>query len=772
MFRQFLILLLCFISTAIFADSSFIIHHIQIRGLQRISKSAVMAAMPVHTGQLYTTTEGNHVIAALFHTGFFSDVQLMRQDNVLVVSVVERPTIDSITITGNKAIKAKQLKPVLKNLNIVVGDTYDPSELHAIVQGLQQQYALLGHADAIVTPSVTTLSRNRVAIKIVVQEGQPLIVHAIHVDGNHAFSEHVVLDQFKLTTPSIFTWFNHNDRYSKTRLDDDLQNLQNFYYNHGYLDFRVVNKDIVPSGNNHVNIHLTIFEGAVYRIVGYQVMGMKLPSNMIPRTQKILSQFKTGDIFSKSEVLKINQQLNDYLANHGYAFAVINAVPTLDHVAHTVSLAYTIECGQRVYVRKVHIMGNARTTGTVIRANMVQMEGSLYSLKDIKESKRRLNGLGYLDQIQETSTPVPNQNDQVDLTYHVHEVSAGRASVQAGYSDLEGFLYGASISEPNFLGTGKYVSVGFQRSAYTSTYSFSYNNPFFTTTGISRGFSVYYNHTTPANVNLQPYTMDDYGANMTFGIPISEYDQFLIGGGYDNISILNVNQLQISPPAFQFLTQHPAPYNQFKLTSGISHGTLNRAIFATKGNTQNLSLAVGLPMGHSTSLGYYQVGYTGQWYQPLFAGFILDPHVQLGYGNGLGNTTQLPFFDNYYAGGIQTLPGYENNTLGPKNPNNTTQALGGNLQTLGGLNFILPEFITHKVRTAVFVDAGNIFQTGQLTGVTTEAISLQNLRVTTGVMISWWSPLGAPLDFSVGFPLNKKPGDQLSWFGFSFGATI
>lgn len=772
MFRRILIPLLLLISTSIFADSSFVVRQIQIHGLQRISSSAVIAAMPLHAGQTYTSEEGNEIIAALFRTGFFSNVQLSRQASTLVVTVVESPTIDSITITGNKSIKAKQLKPVLKNLKIVVGDTFNPSELHAIVLGLQQQYAMLGHAGAIITPTVKTLSRNRVAINIAIQEGKATIVRSIHIDGNHAFSEHELVDQFKLTTPSIFTWFNHDDRFSTMRLDEDLQALEDFYFNRGYLEFRVVSHDVtqLPKGYG-VKIHVQVFEGPVYHLSGYKLDTVQLPSKLKPKVLQILTQLRTGAVFSKQEIVAINKQVGDYLGDNGYAFPLINPVPTLDHTTHTVFLTYNIQSGHRVYVRQIHILGNTITTGKVIRTQLRQMESAPYSLTNVKESKRNISNLSYLNHVEVTTKPVPNKPNQVDLDYHVHEVSAGRASVQAGYSDVDGFLYGASISEPNFMGSGKFVSIGFQRSAYTSSYSMSYNNPFFTTSGISRGFSVYYNHTTPANVNLEPYTMDDFGSSMTFGIPISEFDQLLLGGGYDHIAISNVTPGLVSPSVTQFLQSNPAPYNQLKLITGISHGTLNRAIFPTKGNEQTLSGTFGL-QAYQSSLGYYQLGYDSRWYVPLFAGFIFNPHITTDYGNGYGNTHVLPFFNNYYAGGIQSLPGYTANTLGPKNPFDLSQALGGNVETIGGVNFILPDFISHKVRTALFIDAGNIFQTNQTPGVTYESIAFQNLRVTTGLMVSWWSPLGAPLDFSLGFPLNSKPGDQLSLFGFSFGATI
>lgn len=752
--------------------ASFVVRHIQVQGLQRVSTSTVLHAIPLHIGQTYTAEEGNQIIAALFRTGFFSDVQLQRKADTLLVQVVERPTIDSIQITGNKSIKADQLKPILKKLNIVVGYTFDPSQLHTIVLGLQQQYALLGHAGAVVKPTIKMLSRNRVSINIAIQEGKASIVRSIEIKGNQHFSQHTLLSQFKLTTPSIFTWFNHNDRYSSMRLETDLQNLQNFYMNHGYLDFQILshNAVILPHAQG-VKIQVVVSEGSVYRIGGYSIDPQKLSASSVSKIHEFLSALKTGDVFSRQAILDINQKIGDYFADHGYAFPEINPVPQLDHATHQVFIHYQINSGRRVYVRHVNILGNKRTDGVVIRSQLRQMEGSLYSLKDVKESKRRIANLSYLNNIEVETKPVPNKNNQIDLNYHVHEVSAGRASVQGGYSDVDGFLYGANVSEPNFMGSGKFVSVGFQRSAYTSSYGLSYNNPFYTVNGVSQGYSVYYSHTTPANVNLESYTQDDYGASTMYGIPITENDQFTIGGGYDHIAIANVNYSLVSPSVSQFLISNPTPYNQGKLITGLSHATLDRAIFPTDGNEQSLSLTLGAPIAKS-SLGYYQTSYDLRWYMPLFYGFILNPHATVGYGGGYGSTHQLPFFNNFYAGGIQTLPGYTANTLGPKNPVNTSQALGGNVETLGGLNFILPDFISSKVRTAVLLDAGNIFQTDHVAGISYEHVSFDNLRVTTGIMVSWWSPLGAPLDFSLAMPLNKKPGDQLQLFGFSFGATI
>lgn len=767
----FLLIGLLTVSVSVFPATRFIIRKIEVQGLQRVSVHSVLSAMPIHVGQTYSSAQSQSLIESIYKTGLFSNVVLKRQDNTLVVQVVERPTIASVEITGNKAIKSSELKPILKQVGIEVGQTFDPAQLHNIVMALQHQYAVIGKASASVVPTVENLSRNRVALRIRIQEGKATIIRSIQIIGNHAFSQHTLLSQFKLSTPGLFSWFTDNDHYSQTRLDQDLQNLQNFYYNHGYLQFKIVSHEVtqLPNGQG-VAITVQVTEGPVYTLSGYRLEG-KIPDELAPHVKELLTQLKTGSVFSRAQIIDVNTAIGNYLADNGYALPQIQPMPQLNQSTHQVFLVYSINAGRHVYVHQIHVVGNSRTSGTVIRTVMPQMEGSVYSLHDVQESKRRLSNLGYLNNINVTTAPVPGQPNQVDLTYHVKEVNAGRASVQAGYSDVNGFLYGASISEPNFAGTGRYVSLGFQNSAYTSSYSLSYNNPFYTVTGISRGFSIFYNHTTPAEVNMDPYTMDTYGASVNYGFPVNEYDQFTLGGGYNHVAISNVDPTKASPSIVSFLAANPSPYNQYKLTAGYSHSTLDRAIFATAGNVQDIDLTLGLPLMKS-SLAYYQVTYDGRWYFPLGHGFVLSPHATLGYGNGWSDTHELPFFNNFFAGGIQTLPGFEANTLGPKNPRDLTQSLGGNVEALGGLNLILPDFISSTVRTALILDAGNVFQTNRDPGIAYESVALKNLRVTTGIMVSWWSPLGAPLDFSLAVPLNKKPGDQLALFGFSFGATL
>lgn len=751
-----------------FSATNFIVRHIEVQGIQRVTESTVLSYLPVHVGQQFKVQQSSSIIQALYKTGFFSDVQLSRRGNTLIVFLAERPTIGLVQVVGNKAISKKQLQPVLKKLGIVEGQFYDSSKLNAIVQGLQQEYDMLGHYAATVNPQVIPKVRNRVAILIRIKEGPIAKIRTIQIKGNQVFSRRQLLKNFTLTTTGLLSWYTHHNRYSKTQLEKNLQQLQFFYYDHGYLHFRVVSQQVkMTPDRKGVAITVYVYEGPVYRISGYRVAGQFAHDPVIAH---LVSSIKTGEVFSRKKVMDINNKIAKYFANQGYAFPYINPAPTMDDKNHQVFLTYQIKLGSRVYVRKVNIVGNARTKDSVIRSQVRQMEASLYSLKKVNESKRRIANLGYLNKVKVSTLPVPGHPDQVDLTYHVNEVNAGRASVRGGYSDVDGFLYGASISEPNFMGTGKYVSLGFQKSAYSGQYNFSYTNPFYTTNGVSRSFSVYYNHTTPGKVNLDPYTMDDYGGTLSYGIPVSEYDSLSVGFGYDHVAIGNVNNIFVSPSVTGFLAIHPSPFNQFKLLLGWGRQTLDRAIFPTMGSAQGVSLTVGAPVLKS-SLGFYQAAYTAKWYFPLGYGFVVHPHAVLGYGAGFGRSSVLPFFNNFYGGGISSLPGFEANTLGPKNPRDVTTALGGNVEIIGGINLIFPNPISQKVRTSLILGVGNIFQTYRTPGVTYEGVALKNLRVSTGLMVSWWSPLGV-IDFSFAVPLRKKAGDQLGFFGFSFGASL
>ena len=777
-FSLLLITLSLFVAQSVYA-AAFTVHRILVQGNQRLNSSAVLSYLPIHIGQRFDTAKSGTIIKSLYDSGYFADVRLLRQGNTLIVRVQEKPTMSKLTITGNKKIKDDRLKPVLKDLKLQVGDPYSPEKLNQLQQGLIEAYKNIGRYDVAVTNSVKPGPYNTVSVHVIVHEGVTTKVHSIHFSGNHAFSNHSLREQFTLTTPGIFTFFTHSDLYSPLQFSKDLVNLQNFYYNHGYLDFRILSKKVtVSQDREHVDIFIRVYEGPVYRISGYKIAG-KYANN--PDIRKIVSDVHPGQVFARDQLVDINKQIGNYLADRGYAFPKVNAVPQLDREKRTVFLTFNIEPGHRTYVRFIRVAGNDRTTGKALRYQMRQLEGSAYSLKNIKESKRRIANLPYFKDVKVRPTPVPDAPSQVDLDYHIKEVSAGRASIQGGYSDVDGFLYGANISDPNFMGSGKYVSIGFQNSDYANQYSFGYTNPFYTSYGMSRGFNVYYTHTTPADVNLDQYTMDTYGINVNYTMPLSEYNYLDFGFGYSHVAIGNVNPALISPGAFQFLLLHDSPYNNFTAAIGIVHSNLDRAIFPMSGSYQALTGTLAVPIFDS-SLAYFKADYSGRWYWRLGhqSNFVLHPHLAAGYGNGYDDVNAFPFFLNYYGGGIDTLPGYEPNTLGPQNPNDPGNAVGGNFEIFGGLNLIFPNGISDNVRTSLFVDFGNVFQTHKTAGnpgnptrpaTSYEDIEFDNLRWSAGLLVSWRSPFGV-ITVGYGIPFNVKTGDQVQQFGFTFGTNI
>ena len=777
------------------AADDFVIRSIQIQGLQGILPETVLSYLPIHKGQGYTPKKGQHILQMLYKTGFFDDIHLSRRGDVLIILLKERPFISSIRISGNRTIDSRKLQPVLNKLNIVEGQPFNPSVLNGLKQGLQQQYGTMGYHAANISTKVVKKSQNRVGLYINVDEGSIATVRSIQFIGNYAFSDRTLHHQFKLTTPGLFTWISHTDRYSQLRLEDDLQNLTNFYLNNGYLRFRIISQQVKWSADKrsvHIIIHVN--EGPIYRISDYFISGDTF--GFKDQLYKLIT-FKSGDIFSRQRVVNTKMAIGNFLANCGYAFAKVVIVPTIDDQQNMVYLNFNVIPGWRVYVRRINFFGNQHTDQEVLRREMRQYEGSIYSLSKIEESRRRLELLAYLSDVKYTTQPIPGSSDQVDLNYQVKEVNAGRAGVQGGYSDVYGFLYGASISEANFMGTGKYVSIGLQNSQYQQYYSISYNNPYYTTYGLQHGFSIYYSRVKPnSKFNLASYLEDGYGTDMTYAYSVSECNAIGFGYGFEHISISQVDTAIAAPSVLSFLgttngvQNTSGDYNQIKLTGGWTYNGLDHTIFPTKGLYAGVGLEVGVPVFKS-SLGYYLVTYVAKYYQHIGHGFILNLLTTLGYGDGFGHD-RLPFFKNFYAGGIGSVPAFAVSSLGPKNRYNSFGALGGNLETVLGAHLIFPKFINEKVRTALIFDVGNVFQVPRFPGdiavparggssdpeansrpqiVQDDTFSLKNLRPSIGLAVEWYTPL-APIDFTLAFPLNRQSGDNLQAFQFSFGVSL
>lgn len=792
----FTVALLVFCIPFSMAAGNFIIRSIQIQGLQGISPETVRNYLPIHKGQEYTPKKGQHTLHMLYETGFFDDIRLSRQGDALIIVLKERPIISLIHISGNKAITSKKLRPFLNKLNISEGQLFNPNILNAIEQGLRQQYGAMGYHAANVSAKVVEKSRNRVGLYINVDEGSIATVRSIRFIGNYAFGDRALHHQFKLTTPGLFTWISHADRYSQLRLEGDLRNLTNFYLDNGYLRFHIVSQQVKWSADKRsVHIIIHVDEGPIYRISDYFISGKTICFK--DQLYKLIT-LKSGNIFSRQEVINTKTAIGNFLANRGYAFAKVTIVPTIDDQKNMVHMNFNVMPGRRVYVRRINFFGNQRTDQEVLRREMRQYEGSVYSLSKIEESKRRLELLAYLSDIKYTTQPIPDSSDQVDLNYQIKEVTAGRASVQGGYSSVYGFLYGVNISEANFMGTGKYVAIGFQNSQYQQYYSISYNNPYYTIYGLQRGFSVYYSRVKPnSKFNLSSYLEDGYGADMTYAYSVSERNSISFGYGFEHIAISQVDAAIAAPSVLSFLGTTDGvqningDYNQIKLTGGFTYNGLDHAIFPTKGFYTGVGLEAGIPIFKS-SLGYYLATYAAKYYQPIGHGFILNLLTTLGYGDGFGSCNRLPFFKNFYAGGIGSVPAFAISSLGPKNRYNSFGALGGNLETVFGAHLIFPKFISEKVRTALIFDVGNVFQVPRFPGdiaiparggssdpeansrpqiIQDDTFSLKNLRPSIGLAVEWYTPL-MPVDFTLAFPLNRQSGDNFQAFQFSFGMSL
>ena len=578
------VLLLCCLVPTVWANT-FQIKSIQIQGLQHLSKATVLNYLPVHVGSTYTEKSSSKIITTLYQLGFFSNIQVSTEGSILIVKVIERPTIGSLTVTGNKSITKKQLMPVLKQVKVEEGAFYNPANIKQLTEGLQQQYAMLGRHAAKIDSSVKTLPGHRVALHITITEGPIAVVRTLKIQGASQFSQRQLKKNFTLTTPGLTTFMSHKDRYSEQQLDHDLQQLKIFFLNHGYLQYSLVSKKITMTDDHKaVTIIITVSPGAVYTI-GQIHVSQTIQNN--PALLALIS-LKPGDTFSREKVMQINQAIGDTYANQGYAFPKVHVAPQLNKNNKTVDLSFSIDKGRLTYVRHVGFSGNTMTQDSVLRYQLRQYEAAPFSLKAVNESKRKIALLPYLKNVNVKTTPVPGESDQVDLDYSMEEVKAGSASLSVGYSDVDGFLYGVSLSEPNFLGTGKLVSLSFQKSDYSTRYSYSYVNPFYSINGISRGFNLSIAHYDPSDVDLDTYDMDQYTAGVNYSMPVSENMRFSWGGAYKYVDIGTLPDT-VSPTVEEFVDDNEPPYNEFNLMSGLSYDGRDRSFFPREGGVQSLS---------------------------------------------------------------------------------------------------------------------------------------------------------------------------------------
>ena len=753
-----LLFLLLLVSPWAYAD--FVIEDIRVEGLQRISAGTVFNYLPVSIGSTIKEQDYPEIIRALFKTGFFTDVNLERDGNVLVITVVERPAIAEIKINGNKDISTDDLKKRLKEIGLAEGQVFDRALLERVQQELVNQYYSRGKYAVKINTQVKPLERNRVAIDIDISEGRAARIKQINIVGNQAFTQEELLKNFKLSTTGWFSFWTKDDQYSKQKLAADLESLRSFYLDHGYLKFNVDSTQVsITPDKKDIYITINITEGLPYTIKDIRLTGKLI----VPEEElRKLITIKPGDTFSRSAITESTQKISDRLGDEGYAFANVNTVPELDEANHQVALSFNVDPGKRVYVRRITFKGNVKTQDEVLRRELRQLEGAWYSTKDVNRSKERLQRLRYLESVDVETPKVPGTNDQVDLNYTVVERPSGSLMFGAGYGQGVGFLVNASLNQDNFLGTGNTFNINLIRSQVGSNYSMGFNDPYYTLDGINRGFKLYYRHTNANNENLASYTLSGYGGEINFGFPLNEYDTLYTSLGPEHI-VVDTNS-KTPEEILQYLQDNGKSFNEYKLEASWAHDSRNRVIFPERGSLNRLSGQITFP---PSDLDYYKVGFKHRTYFPVTKSLTFSLGGEVGYGNGYyGNSSQLPFFENYFAGGIGSVRGYKYNSLGPRYKSDNDPS-GGNFLTLGSTELFFPApFLqdSNNVRLSTFVDGGNVFGSAN-------DFSWSELRFSTGVMFQWFTPIG-PVAVGWGIPLNKKSGDKTQEFLFSLGVPF
>lgn len=760
-----------------FADEEFILSDIRVEGLHRISRETVLNYAPVSLGHKMHASQTGAVIRALYDTGFFKDVAVSRQGNVLVIRVVERPTISKITVSGNKMINKEQLDTVLRDTGLVEGRVFSPAVFEKFKQGLLNEYYQTGHYNARVDATTTDEPRQRVALNINISEGRIAQVQQINIIGNRVFTTKQLVKDMPLGKPGLFSFFTREDQYSKEKLNASLEVLRNYYLDRGYIKFKVESHQVLltPDKKN-LYVVIRVSEGDLYKVKGVRLAGkMPLPEAKL----RSFIRIKEGDVFSRQSVMKSTSAMSKALGNNGYTFANINVVPDIDDANKQVMLTFYVEPGMRVYVRRIRFTGNAQTAEHVLRRQTRQMEGSLASAGKIKKAVQRLKMLGYIKEADVATHPVPGYPDQIDVEYKVTETPPATATGAVSYG-TDGFGFSGSVNNTNFLGTGKTVGIAVDKRPLVRTYRFDYLNPYYTVDGVKRGFSLYSQRYTPGAINLENYTYDNYGGVLHYTIPISaKNDNLQFGIGYQR-TFLHIG----SHPAAelqQFVNDNGSDFNQALVNLGWERNNFNRAFFPTQGLNQNAFVNFWLPAGKagdSQTLGYYKASYNARWYYPLTKSekFLITLLVGGGYGDGLGRTEGLPFFQNYYAGGVGytgVVRGYATNSLGPRD--SLGNPLGGNLQGAGSVGFVFPNPISpENLRTSLFVDAGNVYNTRSST---TPIVGLSNpnsgpMRFSAGVSAEWRLPLLGVITLSVARAINPQQGDNLDFFQFNLGTSF
>ena len=741
------------------AFEPFVVKDIRVDGIQRTEAGTVFSYLPVKVGDTLDDQKAAQSIKALFATGFFKDVRIEVDSGVLVVVVQERPAISGINFVGLKEFEKDVILKALKETGIADGRIFDRALLEKAEQELKRQYLTRGKYAATITTTVTPLERNRVGINFNIEEGSAAKIKQINIVGAKSFKESELLGKFELTTPGWMTWYSKNDQYSRQKLSADLEKLKSFYMNQGYLEFNVESTQVsISPDKQDVYITVNITEGE-----RYQVSSVKLAGDFLISEEELqkLVLVKAGDVFSRERLNDSTKAISDRLGKEGYAFANVNASPEIDKEKRKVAFTIFVDPGKRVYVRRINVSGNTRTRDEVIRREMRQMEGGWYDADKVTTSKQRIDKLGFFTDVSIETPAVAGTSDQLDVNVGVTEKPTGNLMLGVGTSSTDKVILSGAISQNNFLGSGNNVGIQVNSAKTFRTYVFSYTNPYFTPDGISQGFDVYHRTVNTSSTAIAYYSSASTGGAIRFGFPIGEKESIGVGLGLDTTTINTYDQ---SPQYYKdFVNKFGDTNLSVPLTLSWASDGKDSFFFPTKGTFQKAALELAVPGGDLT---YYRASYQLQHFIPLNSKFTLMLNGEYGQANGYGGK-DLPFFKNYYAGGVNSVRGYKASSLGPvsHDPIYGDYRIGGNRRVIGNAEILwtLPG-MDKSFRMGWFVDAGQVYGNG-------ERIDLGELRYSTGVSASWVSPIG-PLKFSLGRPLNKQDSDKTEMFQFQLGTTF
>ena len=774
---------------------SFTISDIRVNGLQRVSAGSVFGALPLNVGEQVDDRQLVDATRSLFRTGFFQDIQLGRDGDVLVVTVVERPSISGIEIEGNKAITTEDLLKGLNQSGLAEGEIFQRATLEGVRNELQRQYVAQGRYSAEIEAEVIPQPRNRVALKITINEGTVAAISHINVVGNTVFTDEELSDLFELKTTNWLSFFRNDDKYAREKLSGDLERLRSYYLDRGYINMDISSTQVsITPDKKHVYITVNVEEGEKYSVRDVKLSGdLKVPEEDV----RALLLVKEGQVFSRKIMTTTSELITRRLGNEGYTFANVNGVPEAHDEDNTVSITFFVDPGKRAYVNRINFRGNTKSEDQVLRREMRQMEGGWASTYLIDQSKTRLERLGFFKEVNVETPQVPGTDDQIDVNYSVEEQPSGSITASVGFAQNAGLILGGSISQNNFLGTGNKVSVGLTRSEYQERYNFGFVDPYWTVDGVSLGYNAFYRATNydDLDVNVSSYAVDSMGAGLSIGYPISETSRLTYG--------LTIQQDSIDTGDYtvdeivNFIDAEGNRYLNLKASIGWSESTLNRGVLANRGHSQSLVLETTVP---GSDLSFFKIDYRGQLFTPINDKYTLRFHTELGFGDSYGSTSELPFYEHYFAGGFNSVRGFEDSSLGPRStpsavrdasgnlvfnqpdkygrytdPDQDPLPFGGNVLVQGGVELLFPlPFVKDQrsLRTALFWDVGNVYDTScSSTSPSCNNIDFGDLASSVGVGVTWITALG-PLSFSLAAPIKKPEEADTQVFQFSLGQTF